>query len=344
MSPSCSTARPTSRCSRRAGRALRPHDRARAPARSALDRRRCHALRRAGSRPRCRSARRRARIGPRDLPPTRRTAARHRARRGSTRRPSSRGDRPRAWRRDSPSRWKDRSTFPSGSELCEPRSTGAIRRLTREPAHAPRNARRIQRRCIARGRARSGAGRGDVPRRPRGDRRLESRALGGGRRRSVRLSMLETVREHALANLEAERALDRATRATRGALPRARPRRRDRAHRSGAGILARAHSSLELDNITAALEWLLSADRAEDVLLRSHLRSSGSGEPMRDVTEARRWLSLGLEHDRSLPSDVRARSLRSLAYMAMGQSDWETAVPTARGGRRSVPRRWPDDR
>jgi len=142
---------------------------------------------------------------------------------------------------------------------------------------------------------------------------------------SVRLSMLETVREHALANLEAEQALAGL--------------REQHAERFLALALAseteltgpeqaswRAHIGLELGNITAALEWLLSADRKADVLMAAIALERLWRADAR-LTEARRWLSLGLEDDRTLPSDVRARSLRSLAYMAMGQSDWETASP-----------------
>ena len=196
----------------------------------------------------------------------------------------------------------------------------------REPAHAPRRRSPYSRDSgIARRRARSGAGQAatflaDLEALV-GWSLVRSEAGDG----ELRLSMLETVREHALANLEAEQALAGL--------------REQHAERFLALALAseteltgpdqaswRAHIGLELGNITAALEWLLSADRKADVLMAAIALERLWRADAR-LTEARRWLSLGLEDDRSLPSDVRARSLRSLAYMAMGQSDWETASP-----------------
>ena len=141
----------------------------------------------------------------------------------------------------------------------------------------------------------------------------------------LRLSMLETVREHALdhvradGNLEplrqrhAERFLDFAlTSESQLAGP-------DRVRWQGR--LAR-----ESDNITAALDWLLATGRAEDALRATNALERFWRAEAR-LTEARRWLSLGLDLGVGLPVDVRALSLRTSAHMAMGQSDWETAMP-----------------
>ena len=141
----------------------------------------------------------------------------------------------------------------------------------------------------------------------------------------LRLSMLETVREHALEHVRAdgdleplrqrhaERFLDLAlTSESQLAGP-------DRVRWQGR--LAR-----ESDNLTAALDWLLATGRAEDALRATNALERFWRAEAR-LTEARRWLSLGLDLAEGLPVDVRALSLRSSAHMAMGQSDWETATP-----------------
>ncbi len=45
------------------------------------------------------------------------------------------------------------------------------------------------------------------------------------------------------------------------------------------------------------------------------------------MSEARRWLSLGLALATGVPAEVRAAALRTAAQQAAAQSDWDTAVP-----------------
>ncbi|HET8968802.1 MAG TPA: tetratricopeptide repeat protein, partial [Gaiellaceae bacterium] len=140
----------------------------------------------------------------------------------------------------------------------------------------------------------------------------------------LRLSMLETVREHALANLEAQ-----------GALARLRERHAERflalALDSEAKLAGpdqaiwRTRLAVEFGNMTAALEWMLASDRKGDVLAAANALERFWLADAR-LTEAKRWLSVGLEHDESLLPGVRARTLRGLGHIAMSQSDWETAA------------------
>jgi predicted ATPase/class 3 adenylate cyclase len=141
----------------------------------------------------------------------------------------------------------------------------------------------------------------------------------------VRLFMLETVREDALARLEAEGALDEL--------------RRRHAERFVA-LAAAAEEGLagpeqaqwlerierELDNVRAALDWCLSSGRVEDALraassLDRFWRAHGH------VTEARSWLAHGLAVASDVEPEVRARALWAAANQATAQSDWELAVP-----------------
>lgn len=141
----------------------------------------------------------------------------------------------------------------------------------------------------------------------------------------VRLSMLQTVRECALARLEAgpelgelrarhalrflERALD-AEEALRG---------------EGQ---ARALERLERDheNLRAALDWSLSNGAAEDAL-RAVTALGRYWRAHSHVTEARQWLRAGLEAAGDVPPAVRARALWTAAHQAMAQSDHAEAVP-----------------
>jgi predicted ATPase len=140
----------------------------------------------------------------------------------------------------------------------------------------------------------------------------------------VRLSMLETVREHALARLEAEGSLDEL--------------RRHHAER----FLALAMTAevelagpdfprwlerleLELDNIRAALDWLLASGRIEDALgLMSALSRFWFAHA--HVSEARRWLSLALGLADAVPAGVRAAALWAAAQQSSAQSDWDAAL------------------
>jgi predicted ATPase/class 3 adenylate cyclase len=141
----------------------------------------------------------------------------------------------------------------------------------------------------------------------------------------IRISMLETVREHALAHADAEETLDGL--------------RRRHAERFVALALA-AESELsgadqnmwldrlerEYDNLTAALDWLLSSGRAESAL-RAVSALDRFWRSHAHVTEARRWLALGLELATDLPAETRADALWTAARQAAGQSDWDAAVP-----------------
>ena len=141
----------------------------------------------------------------------------------------------------------------------------------------------------------------------------------------LRLSMLETVRQHAVDHLRAAGELDELRRrhaerflslALEAEEPLAGP---DQAQ-------WRARLEREAANLTSALDWLLSSGRAEDALRAINALERFWRAEAR-LTEAKRWLSLGLDLAGELPVEVRALSLRSLAHMAMGQSDWATAAP-----------------
>jgi predicted ATPase/class 3 adenylate cyclase len=141
---------------------------------------------------------------------------------------------------------------------------------------------------------------------------------------TVRLSMLETVREHALGQLRAEATLDRL-----------RERHADRflalaldaqGELSGATQAAWLERlELELDNIASALEWLLSTGRVEDALrATSALERFWRGHA--HVTMARAWLERGLALGSETPPEVRAAALRTASLLAAAQSDWAAAV------------------
>jgi predicted ATPase/class 3 adenylate cyclase len=144
----------------------------------------------------------------------------------------------------------------------------------------------------------------------------------------VRLSMLETVREHALDRLQSEHTLDvfrqrHAKRFFELALD---------AEDELSGVDQASWLALlevEFDNIRASLDWLLASDRVEDALrmisaLSRFWRARGH------VTDARRWLSRGLSQDAHLSADVRADvradALWTAARQAAAQSDWEAAT------------------
>jgi predicted ATPase/class 3 adenylate cyclase len=140
----------------------------------------------------------------------------------------------------------------------------------------------------------------------------------------VRLSMLETVREHAIDRLD-EASLDEL---------------RNRHAERFLGLAATAESELagpdqaswlgrlerELDNIRATFDWCLSSGRVEDALramsaLGRFWRAHGH------ASEARRWLSLGLGLANDVAPDVRADALWTAARQAIAQSDPGAAVP-----------------
>jgi predicted ATPase/class 3 adenylate cyclase len=140
----------------------------------------------------------------------------------------------------------------------------------------------------------------------------------------VRISMLETVREHALARLRAGDALREierrhAERFLALALE-AEPELEGPDQRRWLDRLER-----ELENLRAAFTWLLESDRAADALrLASALgrfwRAHGH------VDEARRLLARGLERAHGVPAGVRAHAIFTAARQAAAQSDLEAEV------------------
>jgi predicted ATPase/class 3 adenylate cyclase len=141
----------------------------------------------------------------------------------------------------------------------------------------------------------------------------------------VRLSMLETVREHALARLEAEGALDdlRARHAERF-LELALAAEPELAGPDQAAWLERLEH--ELDNVRAALDWSLASGRVEQAL-RTITALGRFWRAHSHVSEARRWLKQGLALAEDLPPAVRADALWTAARQAAAQSDWDAAAP-----------------
>ena len=140
---------------------------------------------------------------------------------------------------------------------------------------------------------------------------------------TVRLSMLETVREHALARLEVEGLREKFS-------------ERHAEHFLELALAAEANLSgaertqwfdrleRELDNIRVAIEWLLEAGRVEEALRATAALSRfwrGHGH----MTEARRLLAVGLEQGGELSPGVRADALWAAARQAAAQSDWSSA-------------------
>jgi len=141
----------------------------------------------------------------------------------------------------------------------------------------------------------------------------------------VRLFMLETVREDALARLAAEGGLeDLRRRHAECFVTLAVDAEQELAGPQQAEWLDRLER--ELDNIRSALDWCLTSGRAEDALraasaLLRFWRAHGH------MTEARRWLSLGLSLSEDVPAEVRADALWTAAQQATAQGDWDSAVP-----------------
>ena len=141
----------------------------------------------------------------------------------------------------------------------------------------------------------------------------------------VRLSMLETVREDAVARLADAGTLDelRARHAERF-LELATVAEQELAGPDQAAWLDRLE--LELDNLRVTLDWLLASGRVEDAL-RAISGLDRFWRAHAHVSEARRWLSLSLALASGVPAAVRAKALRTAAQQAAAQSDWDAAVP-----------------
>lgn len=141
----------------------------------------------------------------------------------------------------------------------------------------------------------------------------------------VRLLMLETVREHALDRLSSVGELDELRRRhAERFLDLTRTAETELSGPDQVGWLDRLER--EYDNLTAALDWLLSSGRAEDAL-RAISALERFWRAHAHVSEARRLLALGLELADTVPADVRADALWAAARQATAQSDWDAAVP-----------------
>jgi predicted ATPase len=139
----------------------------------------------------------------------------------------------------------------------------------------------------------------------------------------LRLSMLETVREHALEHARSE-----------GRFEELRQRHAERFF----DLALEAEDRLEgleqaawlerlerdYDNLAAALDWLLTSGRVEDGL-QAMAALERFWRARAHVTEARRWLALGLELGGEADREVRAAALRTAALQAAAQSDWPAA-------------------
>lgn len=142
---------------------------------------------------------------------------------------------------------------------------------------------------------------------------------------TVRLSMLVTVREHALGRLNDSGALDHVRmRHVDLFLKLALSAEQGLAGHDQARWLDRLE--LEFDNLAAAIDWMLESDRVEDALratsaLNRFWRAHGH------VGQARRWLTDGLSTERELQPDVRADASWAAARQATGQGDFDAAEP-----------------
>jgi predicted ATPase/class 3 adenylate cyclase len=141
----------------------------------------------------------------------------------------------------------------------------------------------------------------------------------------VRLSMLETVREDAVARLRESGELDelRARHAERF-LELAKAAESELEGPAQASWLERLE--LELDNIRTALDWHLGSGRVEDALrvvsaLGHFWRMHGH------VSEARQWLSRALEQSDDVSPDVLAKALWWSARQAAAQDDLKAEIP-----------------
>ena len=141
----------------------------------------------------------------------------------------------------------------------------------------------------------------------------------------VRLFMLETVREDALVRLASEGMLDELRQRHAERFLELAVSAEDELQGQGHGKwLDRLER--ELDNIRAALDWLLGAGRVEDALraisaLERFWRAHGH------VGEARRWLAIGLGLAEGISAETRADALWTAARQAAAQSDWEASEP-----------------
>ena len=141
----------------------------------------------------------------------------------------------------------------------------------------------------------------------------------------VRLSMLETVREDAVARLREQGRLNELReRHAERFLDLARAAEVELAGPAQAEWVERLER--EVDNIRAALDWCLSCGRVELALrtisaLERFWRTHGH------VSEARRWTSLALDLADDVAPELRADALWAAAQQATAQYDWAAATP-----------------
>jgi predicted ATPase/class 3 adenylate cyclase len=141
----------------------------------------------------------------------------------------------------------------------------------------------------------------------------------------VRLSMLETVREHAVARLAEGGVLDTLRdRHAERFLELALAAEPELAGPDQAAWLERLEH--ELDNIRAALDWSLASGRVEEAL-RTVAALGRFWRAHSHVPEARRWLAQGLDRADGVSPDVRADALWTAARQAAAQSEWDAASP-----------------
>jgi len=141
----------------------------------------------------------------------------------------------------------------------------------------------------------------------------------------LRLSMLETVREDAVARLASAGTLEDARRRHAECfLAFAERAEEGLAGPEQAGWLEQ--SERELDNLRVALDWCLANGRVAEALqavsaLGRFWRAHGH------VSEERRLLARAIAQADGVPDEVRARALWTAARGAMAQSDYRAAVP-----------------
>ena len=141
----------------------------------------------------------------------------------------------------------------------------------------------------------------------------------------VRISMLETVREHAIDRLREEGSLD-------GLRDRHADRFLELAFTAQSGLTGDDQAGWlevleeEHDNVRAALDWALASGRSE-VVLRAISALERFWLSHGHVGEARRRLARALDGGAGASDDVRADSLWTAARLADAQSDWRGARP-----------------
>jgi tetratricopeptide (TPR) repeat protein len=140
----------------------------------------------------------------------------------------------------------------------------------------------------------------------------------------VRLSMLETVREHALGRLDPDALEDLRRRHAERFVALAEAAETELAGPDQGSWFERIE--LELDNFRAALDWLLSSGRVEDAL-RAVSALGPFWRARAHIAEARRWLARALADADDVSPEVRANGLWWSARQAAAQDDLKAELP-----------------